>query len=60
MQKANFESFYLNNITDERIFQLGNGLEDDINIYWSKEDKISYKINIRKKVFKNYLFQYIL
>lgn len=54
------ESFYLNNITDERIFQLGNGLEDDINIYWSKEDKISYKINIRKKVFKNYLLQYII
>ena len=54
------ESFYLNNITDERIFQLDNGLEDDINIYWSKEDKISYKINIRKKVFKNYLFQYII
>ncbi len=54
------ESFYLNNITDERIFEISNGLEDDIEIYWSKEDKISYKTNIRKKTFKNYLFQYIL
>ena len=54
------ESFYLNNITDERIFELNNGLEDTIDIYWNIEDKLSYKANIRKKTFKKFLLQYIL
>jgi hypothetical protein len=62
-QKLNIElitpSFYLVEFCNEKIFEL-QYTHNNITIFWIKDDNISFKINIDKKIFNKYLFQYIL
>ena len=54
------DCFYLQQSNNEAIYEFRYENNNSISIYWLKDDKTSFKTNIRKKIFNNYLKQYIL
>ena len=52
-------SFYFIEFCNENVFELQYN-HNSIQIFLCKDEDISFKINITKKIFNKYLFQYIL